>query len=113
MPKIKYIGKKPTKQDNVAGTGKTWIGTGDVQEVSDLAAERLLKHTDVFVLDDGAATKAEDKPKADQEPADEFAGLTKEKLHALAMERGVEVHHAAGAAKVAEALRAATKADTQ
>ena len=113
MPKIKYIGKKPTKQDNVAGTGKTWNGAGDVQEVSDLAAERLLKHPDVFALDDGAATKAEEKPKADLEPADEFAGLTKEELHALAKERGVEVHHAAGAAKVAEALRAATKAEAQ
>ena len=111
MPKIKYIGKKPTKQDNVAGTGKTWNGAGDVQEVSDLAAERLLKHSDAFALDDGAASKTD--AETESEPEDQFAGLSKEELHALAKERGVEVHHAAGAAKVAEALRAATKTDEQ
>lgn len=39
--------------------------------------------------------------------ADNLDGLTVEELHALAKERGVEVHHRAGAEKVRAALREA------
>ena len=46
---IEYVGKKPRKPDNVAGTGIVWHGPGDVQEVPDPAAcARLLRHTDVW-----------------------------------------------------------------
>ncbi|WP_312288801.1 hypothetical protein [Stutzerimonas nitrititolerans] len=43
----------------------------------------------------------------DQETLDEFDALSVEELHALAKERGIEVHHRAGAEKVKDALRKA------
>lgn len=39
--------------------------------------------------------------------ADDIESMDKAQLHALAKERGVKVHHLAGADKVREALRAA------
>lgn len=39
--------------------------------------------------------------------ADDLESMDKAQLHALAKERGVKVHHLAGADKVREALRAA------
>ena len=46
---IEYVGKKPIKPDNVAGTGIVWHGPGDVQEVPDPAAcAKLLRHQDVW-----------------------------------------------------------------
>jgi len=55
-----------------------------------------------------------DKPRVQKEPAapmndpaDGLDGLEKEEPHALAKERGVQVHHLAGADKVRAALRAA------
>ena len=52
MIRIKYIGKKPSAIDNVASTGKTWTGYGDVQEVPDRAARTLLRYPDQWALDD-------------------------------------------------------------
>lgn len=46
-------------------------------------------------------------PVQSQDPGDGLDALSREELHALAKERGVKVHHAAGAAKVIEALREA------
>jgi len=40
-------------------------------------------------------------------PADSLDGMDKDQLHALAKERGIKVHHAAGADKVRAALREA------
>lgn len=39
---IRYIGAKPKKNDNVAGTDTVWSGFGDVQEVPPAAAAKLL-----------------------------------------------------------------------
>lgn len=51
MAKIQYIGKKPSKDDNVAGTGIVWNGPGDVQEVKSAeAVEKLLEHKTVWAL---------------------------------------------------------------
>jgi len=108
--KIKYVGSKDdgeTAFSREPGAPAIWL-KGDSHEVSETLAKRMLQHPDVFAMDDDSAIKAKDKPKANQETADEFSGLTKEQLHAMAKELGVEVHHAAGAAKVTEALRAAT-----
>lgn len=53
--KIKYVGRKDFKTDNVAGTGLTW-GSGDSLEVADPAkAARLLRHPDVWTLDEEVA----------------------------------------------------------
>lgn len=54
MPLIKYVGLKPKKQDNVAGTGIWWLGQGDVREVPDSATGKLLAHPDVWALADVA-----------------------------------------------------------
>lgn len=49
--KILYVGKKPSKNDTVAGTGLVWA-PGQVHEVTDEAAVRLLKHPDVWAVAD-------------------------------------------------------------
>ena len=64
--RIKYVGKKPTKQDNVAGTGKVWVGAGDVHEIPDEDAALLLKHPDVWA--EAAAAEPEPLPPAETEP---------------------------------------------
>jgi len=112
--KIKYVGLKDdgeTAFSKDPGAPAIWF-KGDSFDVPEATAKRMLQHPDVFELDDGSATKTEEPPKP-EEVDDEFAGLSKEELHALAKERGVKVHHAAGVATVAEALRAATKAVAQ
>ena len=48
MKRIVYIGNKPIKADNVAGTGLTWI-RGEVQEVQDdKKAAKLLEYPTVW-----------------------------------------------------------------
>ena len=63
MAGIKYIGSKPVKHDNVAGTSTIWTGHGDVKEVPDAAVPLLLKHPTVWelaVAPGGAAVPDED-----------------------------------------------------
>lgn len=48
MPQIKYIGKKDFFPDFIAQSGKSWSGYGDVQEVTDDQAKKLLVHDDEF-----------------------------------------------------------------
>ena len=48
MPQIKYIGKKEFFPDFIAQSGKSWNGYGDVQEVTDDQAKKLLVHDDEF-----------------------------------------------------------------
>lgn len=47
---IKYVGKKPSAFDNVAGSRKCWNGQGDVQEVTPRQAKTLLKYPDQWQL---------------------------------------------------------------
>lgn len=48
--KIVYVGKKPTATDNVARSGKTWMGNGDIQEVTLPQAKILLKYPDQWAM---------------------------------------------------------------
>lgn len=48
---IVYVGLKPWARDNVAGSGKSWAGRGDVQEVSENQAKMLLKYPDQWGLE--------------------------------------------------------------
>lgn len=60
--RIEYVGNKPVKEDNVAGTGTVWLGNGDVQEVSDAAAcSKLLANPLIWraAEDDAQATNAD------------------------------------------------------
>lgn len=50
MRAIRYIGEKPIKHDNVAGTGTVWNGPRDIQEVPDAAVPLLLLHPTVWEL---------------------------------------------------------------
>lgn len=47
---VMYVGTKPFKEDNVAGTGVTWIGQGDIQRVPAIAWAKLSRHPDVWAL---------------------------------------------------------------
>ncbi|CAB4155040.1 hypothetical protein UFOVP653_63 [uncultured Caudovirales phage] len=51
-----YVGNKRTAYDNIARSGVTWNGKGDVQEVTDAQAKLLLKFEDQWQL-----ANAEDK----------------------------------------------------
>lgn len=68
MAKIKYVGGKPMKTDNVAKTRTIWNGPGDVQEVPDAAVPLLLKHPDVWELAATPGGAAVDDKKADDLP---------------------------------------------
>lgn len=50
MPQVKYIGKKEVAPDLWYGSGKTWLGNGDVHQVTDSQARRLIAHADEFAL---------------------------------------------------------------
>lgn len=51
MALIEYIGRKPRKEDNVAGTGAVWLGHGDAHEIADqTAARKLLAYDTVWRL---------------------------------------------------------------
>lgn len=50
MIDVIYIGKKPSAIDNVAASGKTWAGNGDVQSVTPGQARRLVAYADQWAL---------------------------------------------------------------
>jgi len=47
---VVYVGKKPVAFDNVARSGKSWAGEGDIQEVTDAQAKLLIKFPDQWQL---------------------------------------------------------------
>ncbi len=49
---VRYVGKKPTAQDNVAKSGKLWEGNGDVQWVTPKQAKILTVYADQWALDE-------------------------------------------------------------
>lgn len=106
--KIIYVGKKPSKNDTVAGTGLVWAPE-QVHEVADDAAARLLKHPDVWAdFDnwrnaDGLALVNDEGQKTDLPSVDE--------LRAALTAKGITFHHKAGAEKLAALLAEATKGE--
>ena len=59
---LRYVGKKPAAYDNIARSGVTWNGFGDVQEVSDAQAKLLLKYPDQWALADARDESAVSAP---------------------------------------------------
>lgn len=57
-----YVGNKPSAYDNIARSGKTWNGKGDVQEVTDAQAKVLLKFPDQWQLANESDRAAVEKP---------------------------------------------------
>lgn len=51
--KVEYVGRKPFAIDNVAHSGKSWNGAGDVQEVTPAQAKILVGYVDQWSLVDG------------------------------------------------------------
>ena len=50
LVKLVYVGNKPAAYDNIARSGVTWHGKGDIQEVTDAQAKLLLKFPDQWQL---------------------------------------------------------------
>jgi hypothetical protein len=63
---IEYVGLKPQETDCLAGTGKTWYGAGDVQEVPDSAWAIMSKHPDMWKRIEGDSRP---KVESDSTPA--------------------------------------------
>lgn len=61
-----YVGNKPHAFDNIAHSGKSWQGKGDVQEVTDAQAKLLLKYPDQWALANEADRAAVEAPVAIQ-----------------------------------------------
>ena len=57
-----YVGNKPAAYDNIARTGLTWNGYGDVQEVTEAQAKLLLKFPDQWAVLDEADTERATAP---------------------------------------------------
>ena len=112
MTKLKYVGLKQDGETAFSTeTNITWF-PGSVEDVPDAVAERMLKHPDVFAVDDEPLTGDQvDIPRSTILLADGTSltlnGFDKSTLHAIAKENGVNVHHNAGADKVIAALIAA------
>jgi hypothetical protein len=49
---VRYVGNKRAAYDNVARSGVTWNGKGDIQYVSDAQAKALIKYPDQWALAD-------------------------------------------------------------
>lgn len=60
--KLVYVGNKPAAYDNIARSGKTWNGKGDIQEVTDAQAKLLLKFPDQWQLVDAKDKAAIEAP---------------------------------------------------
>lgn len=59
---IVYVGHKPHAFDNIAHSGKSWQGRGDVQEVTEPQARLLLKYPDQWALVNEADRAAVEAP---------------------------------------------------
>lgn len=91
---IEYVGKKPSRADNVAGTGLVWM-SGQAHEVASAeACAKLLKHTDVWRIAD--VREPAEPPQAESAgPVDDAQALRAE-LDA----KGIKYHHKAGVEKL-------------
>lgn len=116
--RVKYIGRKARKEDNVAGTGTAWVGAGDVQEVPDSAWALLSKHPDVWAAADdereaAGLSHANEKPASeggDGDPDADLYAMNTEALRKYVAEQALPVDLAlkgqALRAAIIEALKA-------
>lgn len=111
MSLIEYIGKKPQKADNVAGTGLVWA-PGQTHEVKDpKAIEKLLFHKDVWALVDreALAAKAEAIRLEEEAMRQRREQVERELAEADERLRLAEIEEAAAAARAAEAEKQAAE----
>jgi len=50
LVQVQYVGNKPSAHDNVARSGLTWNGYGDIQEVTESQAKILTRYPDQWML---------------------------------------------------------------
>ena len=122
--KIAYIGHKPVKSDNVAGTGLVWQGYGDVRYVTVEAARKLLAFPGVWVvagdatlvthrkdgqlsINDGPHTQPKAPIGRDFDPAEPAAANDKAGMLAVAHSLGIDIDGRSSIAKIAAAIDAA------
>lgn len=91
MAKIEYVGLKDQKTDNVAGTETVWNGTGDVQEVDDAVAAKLIAHPNIWRLAKGERAKIAPATAKDVDPqvakAEKLAKLKKDEAEETELAR--------------------------
>lgn len=87
MTRIRYIGLKAVKTDNVAHTDIVWTGGGDVQDVPEAAAAKLLAYSAVW--EEAAGDPGAGKPST-SDAASAVAAL--DALRAEATALGVRVN---------------------
>jgi hypothetical protein len=96
---IQYVGLKPVKTDNVAGTTAVWNGHGAVCRVNDAAAEKMLRHPDVWALavdtDAPALELAEDTAPPVLDHEEEEKDRVVHQVNLQKMGKGELVHYAA------------------
>lgn len=101
---IKYVGVKPSKTDNVAGTRLTWL-PGQVHEVDVVAAAKLLKHPDIWAEFDLKAAEADARANVERleaEAAAAKAEVERLRLEAELAEKEAQVAAARAAEEAAE-----------
>ena len=117
--RIEYVGIKPSRADTVAGTGLVWT-PGQVHEVGDAKAKRLLAHPDIWrevrpvaVSDNyepgvsGVAVYADGAMEAENVSIPpNIDTMNDGQLRALAKARGIKVHHKHSAETIRSLLRA-------
>ena len=117
--KIKYVGVKLDGETAFAGESgiALWLD-GDSHEVKDTVAAKMLKHPDVFALDD--AMKAPEPVQVGQvaEPVvmaetgisasglTPLESMTKAQLQELSKAKDIKVHHNAGIDTLIKAIKA-------
>jgi hypothetical protein len=97
---IQYIGAKSKKTDNVAGTGLTWAA-GQAHDVPNLdACAKLLRHSDVWALADGAAVPETPETGTDDGGKTDEVMPELDALRKRLTDLGIKFHHKAGAEKL-------------
>lgn len=98
---VRYVGRKPSRTDTVAGTGITWVGEGDVQAVPAEAWPALSKHPDIWqlVLEDEpqqptavspGPSLSDADPQQGAAPGPSLHAMSRDDLFALAVSRGLD-----------------------
>ena len=118
--KIKYVGVKLDGETAFAGeSGVALWRTGDAHEIKDGVATKMLKHPDVFELDEDIKVAEPVQVVKVAEPVivsevvipalglTPLESMSKEQLQELAKSKNIKVHHNAGIETLIKAIKAA------
>lgn len=114
MVGIKYIGTRETHTDNLYGTNLVWK-PGQVHNVDDSVAARLLHHADVYAeakpVKGEAAAVMPMEPEKLPTPLPNLEGMNKTELRTFAQQHyGENLHHAMSEANMRDAILALVQA---